>query len=127
MSDERPDLAAVLEHYGVHVPGSRVTAMVACPLHEDKTPSCSINLDKQLWRCHSCDEKGDSYTMIMKKEATDFVGARALATTLGFAAGSGGGGDDELSGSAYGGRRKVPDRSRNQPRSGGYTPTWRRG
>lgn len=126
MSDERPDLAAVLEHYGVHVPSSRVTAMVACPLHEDQTPSCSINLDKQLWRCHSCGEAGSSYDLIMKKEDTDFVGARAFASAQHFAAGSGGGSDSELSGSAYGGRRKVPDRSRNQPRGGGYTPTWRR-
>ncbi|MEV4642795.1 CHC2 zinc finger domain-containing protein [Actinoplanes sp. NPDC049548] len=100
--------------------------MVACPLHDDRTPSCSINLEKQLWRCHSCDKAGSSYDLIMAKEKTDFRGARAFASAQQFAARSGGGSDSELSGSAYGGRRKVSDRSRNQPRGGGYTPTWRR-
>lgn len=32
-----------------------------CPAHEDKTPSCNMNVKKNLWKCHSaaCGAKGD--------------------------------------------------------------------
>ena len=32
--------------------------MVRCPLHEDRTPSLSVNLNSGLWVCFSCGEKG---------------------------------------------------------------------
>ncbi|MCG8926675.1 CHC2 zinc finger domain-containing protein [Lentzea sp. CC55] len=122
---ERPDLGALFEHYGVRFSG-RTRQMVACPLHEDRTPSCSVDLDKGLWNCHSCGRAGDSFNLIQLKEDLDFGGARTFAASLGLATGSAGGGDDELSGSAYGGRRKVAGRKGNQPRGGGYVPAWRR-
>ncbi|MFF5606242.1 CHC2 zinc finger domain-containing protein [Streptomyces cellulosae] len=100
--------------------------MARCPLHEDQTPSFSWNTDRQLWKCHSCGEGGDAYTLIMKKEQTDFVGARSLAASLGLPARDAGGRDARVSGSAYGGRRTVPARSRNRSRRGGYVPAWRR-
>lgn len=123
--DERPDLAAVLEHYDVRIRGG-VKMMVQCPLHTDKTPSCSVNLDKQLWNCKSCGEKGDSYNLIMLKEGIDFVRARAFAATLGFATGGVGGSDDQVSGSLYGARRSVPSRKGDRPKRGSYKPAWRR-
>ncbi|MEU8327283.1 CHC2 zinc finger domain-containing protein [Micromonospora sp. NPDC048839] len=100
--------------------------MVKCPLHEDRTPSCSVNTDKDLWNCHSCGKGGDSYALIMEKEQINYVGARTLASSLGFAAGSAGGGDDRLSGSAYAGRRKVSGGKGDRPGGGGYRPSWRR-
>jgi DNA primase len=33
-------------------------AMARCPLHEDRTPSLSVNLTNGLWMCFSCSEKG---------------------------------------------------------------------
>jgi DNA primase len=33
-------------------------AMARCPLHEDRTPSLSVNLSNGLWVCFSCGEKG---------------------------------------------------------------------
>ncbi|WP_308402416.1 CHC2 zinc finger domain-containing protein [Streptomyces sp. TBY4] len=119
----RPDLVAVLEHYGVSMTR---TGMVACPLHEDRTPSCSVDENKGLWKCHSCGQGGDSYTLIMQKESTSFVGARTLAASLGLPADDAGGGDEHLSGSSYGGRRPVPGRSRDRRGGGGYVPAWRR-
>lgn len=37
--------------------------MVSCPLpgHADEHPSASLNLEKQLWVCHACQEGGDKY------------------------------------------------------------------
>ncbi|WP_254792785.1 CHC2 zinc finger domain-containing protein [Streptomyces sp. CC77] len=123
---EKPTLAAVLEHLEVDFNPERTTGMAPCPLHDDNTPSFSYHLDRGLWKCHSCGEGGDSYTLIMKKEKTDFAGARALAASLCLATGDAGGGDHHLSGSAYGARRSVPSRSRNHPGRGGYVPAWRR-
>ncbi|WP_460082445.1 CHC2 zinc finger domain-containing protein [Streptomyces variabilis] len=123
---ERPTLEAVFEHYGVSFGSGRATGMARCPLHEDNTPSLSFNTDMGLWKCHSCGEGGDSYTLIMKKENLDFGGARALAASLALATRDVGGGDERVSGSAYGGRRSVPPRSRNRKGRGGYVPAWRR-
>ena len=33
-------------------------AMVRCPLHEDRTPSLSVNLTNGAWICFSCGERG---------------------------------------------------------------------
>ncbi|MEU4155671.1 CHC2 zinc finger domain-containing protein [Actinoplanes sp. NPDC026670] len=126
MSDERPDLAAVLEHYEVFVHAGRNLQMVKCPLHEDRTPSCSINLTRQLWNCHSCGKAGSAWDLIMEKEQTDFRGARAFAASQRFAEGAARGGDEQVSGSAYGGRRRVAGRKGTKSAGAGYRPSWRR-
>ncbi|WP_083673211.1 CHC2 zinc finger domain-containing protein [Micromonospora sp. CB01531] len=101
--------------------------MVRCPLQdEDRTPSMSIDTDRELWNCHSCGKGGDSYALLMEKEGINYVGARALAASLHLAAGGAGGSDSGVSGSAYGGRRKVPARSGDRKAGGGYVPAWRR-
>ncbi|MET9861940.1 CHC2 zinc finger domain-containing protein [Streptomyces smyrnaeus] len=123
--DTKPLLTAVFDHYGVEYDANRTSGMTHCPLHEDRTPSMSYNTDKGLWRCHSCGEGGDSYSLVMTKEETDFRGARAVATTLQLAEGSAGGGGERLSGSSYGGRRAVPRRPRDRAGGGGYRPSWR--
>ena len=49
MTDDKPDLAAVLDHYGVdYYPTGRASQKVLCPVHEDHIKSCSINLDEQV-------------------------------------------------------------------------------
>ncbi|WP_407653494.1 CHC2 zinc finger domain-containing protein [Actinoplanes oblitus] len=126
MTQSKPSLVAVLEHYGITVDPVRVTQMVACLLHDDHTPSCSIDTDRDLWRCHSCGKGGDSYSLIMEKEGVDFVRARALAASVGLATRGDGGSDSGLSGSRYGRRRQVPARPRDRPANGTYVPAWRR-
>jgi DNA primase len=39
--------------------GSAMNRMFSCPLHEDRTPSLSINMEEGLWKCHSCGEGGN--------------------------------------------------------------------
>ena len=41
---------------------------VLCPFHEDKHPSCSINVKKNLFKCHTagCKAKGDVLTFLAK-------------------------------------------------------------
>lgn len=35
-----------------------------CPAHDDSNPSCTLNVKKNLWKCHSCQAKGDIVTFI---------------------------------------------------------------
>ena len=32
-----------------------------CPLHDDKKPSFSMNLDTGLWKCHGCNKSGNAF------------------------------------------------------------------
>lgn len=45
---------------GVPIPERSENAMLRCPLptHPERDPSFSIHLDKGLWVCHACGEKG---------------------------------------------------------------------
>jgi len=40
--------------------------LVRCPVHEDRSPSCSVQERKGvlLWKCHACDAGGDALSLI---------------------------------------------------------------
>tara|TARA_B100001142_G_scaffold329544_1_gene393261 strand:- start:1519 stop:3288 length:1770 start_codon:yes stop_codon:yes gene_type:complete len=46
-----------------------------CPFHDEKTPSFSINIDKQIYKCFGCDKGGGTINFIMDLERLDFVDA----------------------------------------------------
>ncbi|MFF3015797.1 CHC2 zinc finger domain-containing protein [Streptomyces sp. NPDC057939] len=115
-----------MNHFEVDFNSERNTGMAKCPLHDDNTPSMSYKLDEGLWKCHSCGQGGDSYSMIMLKEETDFPGARALATSLGLPEGDSGRGGQGVRRSAYGGGRSVSPRKGAGQGGSNFRPTWRR-
>jgi len=43
-----------------------------CPFHSEKTPSFTIDEDKQLYHCFGCGEGGDIFTLVMEKENLSF-------------------------------------------------------
>lgn len=47
-----------------------------CPLHEESTPSFSINPKKQLWRCFGCGRQGDVISYVRERHGLSFVGAK---------------------------------------------------
>ena len=46
-----------------------------CPFHYEKTPSFSINMDKQIYKCFGCNKGGGTINFIMDIERLDFVDA----------------------------------------------------
>lgn len=51
----------ILADLGVSTIGSGKQRMCRCPLpgHEDRKPSCSVNVESGLWYCHACQQGGD--------------------------------------------------------------------
>jgi len=55
-----------------------------CPFHKEKTPSFSVNVDKQIFYCFGCGEGGDVLAFLMKINQMTFPEAlRHLAGKLG--------------------------------------------
>ena len=77
------DIVSVVQSY-VTLKRSGSSYMCCCPFHAEKTPSCSISPDKQLFHCFGCGAGGDVITFIMQIENLDYMEAvRFLAQRAG--------------------------------------------
>jgi len=43
-----------------------------CPFHQEKTPSFSVNRDKQMYYCFGCHVGGNLFSFVMKRDGLDF-------------------------------------------------------
>ncbi len=58
----------------------------SCPFHKEKTPSFTVNAEKQIYHCFGCGEGGNSFSFLMKVQNMTFPEAvRHLAGKLGIA------------------------------------------
>jgi len=73
---ERPSLVAIVEHSGVHLRRAGKELVALCPFHNEKTPSFSVNPDKQVWHCHGCQAGGDVFSYVMELKGIGFIEAK---------------------------------------------------
>ncbi len=70
----RVDLVEVIERR-VPLKKSGRNYSACCPFHNEKTPSFSVNPDKQFYYCFGCGVSGNALTFIMEYEGQEFVAA----------------------------------------------------
>ena len=46
-----------------------------CPFHEDHSPSMSVSLEKQIYKCFSCGAAGNVFTFVSEYENVKFLEA----------------------------------------------------
>ncbi len=80
---ERVDIVEVIDRrVKLRKSGKNYTAR--CPFHEEKTPSFSVNPDKQFFYCFGCGAGGNALGFLMDYENLDFPRAvEALASSAG--------------------------------------------
>nr|WP_286178097.1 DNA primase [Rhodopirellula sp. JC639] len=65
------------------VPKGRMLA-THCPWHDDRSPSLTVNQERQTWKCWVCNIGGDVFSYVMRRDGVDFVTAlRTLAEQAG--------------------------------------------
>lgn len=79
---EKPDITAILEHYGARVPTRRGWFSMRCPFHDDRHNSASATRDENAFCCFACQIKGDGYAIIMSKEGVGFREAVIIAERI---------------------------------------------
>ena len=67
----RADFRAILAHYGIALVGHRDQAKICCPFHDDRDPSCSVNLAKGVFNCHACHHAGNVLDFVHRMETRD--------------------------------------------------------
>src|SRR5512133_3011630 len=72
----------IVDVIGAVLPLKRTGAnfVALCPFHREKTPSFSVNPNRQIFYCFGCHKGGDVFTFIKEYESLDFPEAiRRLA------------------------------------------------
>ena len=87
---EALDFDTVLSHYGIDHPSGSKQFKLNCPFHEDKTPSCSINAAKGIFKCFGCHTQGNVFEFVIHMEGGDpeskedmYAGAQTAISIMG--------------------------------------------
>ena len=78
---EKPNIVKTFAHFFPNTPLKRSSRalMSLCPLHGENNPSFAVYEETNTYYCFSCQETGDSYTLIMKLENLEFRAALEYA------------------------------------------------
>ncbi len=80
---EKNDIVDVISEY-VELKRRGSSFLGRCPFHNEKTPSFSVNREKNIFHCFGCHEHGDVISFIMKHENVSYVEAlKILADRVG--------------------------------------------
>ncbi len=80
---EGSDIVSVVSEH-VQLKRAGRTWKANCPFHQEKTPSFTVNPDRQIFKCFGCGEGGDVFRFLMEFEKMSFPEAvEYLATRAG--------------------------------------------
>lgn len=74
---ERIDIVDLVGSY-VNLKRAGTAFKGLCPFHKEKTPSFTVNPQRQSFHCFGCGKGGDVFTFVMEIENSDFMGAARL-------------------------------------------------
>ena len=74
----RADIIDVVQPYVPTLKKAGPTWKACCPFHHEKTPSFTVNPDRQFFKCFGCGKGGDVFKFIMELENLDFTSAAEL-------------------------------------------------
>jgi len=73
----KPDIINIVQQYTtLRKTGKNYTGL--CSLHSEKTPSFTVDPERQRWHCFGCGEGGDVIAFIEKYHAVDFKTALSI-------------------------------------------------
>lgn len=72
---EASNITTILNEYGVELKPSGVRLTGLCPLHNERSPSFSVNPNTNTFKCFGCGEGGDVISLIQELETLSFIGA----------------------------------------------------
>lgn len=72
----RADIVEIVQSYVPTLKRAGGSAWKACcPFHQEKTPSFTVNVDRQTFKCFGCGKGGNVFTFVMEMEKLDFPNA----------------------------------------------------
>ncbi len=79
------DLVSLVSRYvDLKKTGNQIQGL--CPMHEEKTPSFSVNAERQTYQCFGCNAGGDAFSFVRAMEGLSFPEAvKKLAVEAGVA------------------------------------------
>lgn len=72
---EASNITTILNEYGVELKPSGIRLTGLCPLHNERSPSFSVNPNTNTFKCFGCGEGGDVISLIQELESLSFIGA----------------------------------------------------
>ena len=114
-------LDQVLAHYGLDTDRDWGEHPVTAICHDDKHKSASINWDKGVYNCHTCNWGGDAITIIMHMEGLTYRDA------VRFAEETFGGSGRTVRPSQERDGYLIPGSKRDTSKRRRYVPSWKRG
>ena len=75
MIKNKPDIIDVVQNCGIELSQTGRRFWACCPLHQENTPSFTVNPEKQVFYCFGCHEGGDVIAFIQKLRGLSFPDA----------------------------------------------------
>lgn len=74
----KPDILVTIQRAGIELRQRGARFWGICPFHSEKTPSFSVDPEKQRWKCFGCGENGDAIDFVRKLKGLSFREAVSL-------------------------------------------------